>query len=215
MACGQRKPEGTRETRLGEGRRTQPETREGKAGLRWESDIVARKRVTSVERRSLSSKATLTSGKRAEAKWPVFQEESKANVHRPWPCDSDTADRPLRPGRLPSTSERIAWERALPPFRKFISGFALTAAQEMLRHADIVSRMAWVGWSACNRRRIGQRQRTGAISEDTFRPSGCAPPIPPSNLCTAQRCICRVTVHLQRSACAASPRMPGMRFVVL
>ena len=48
----------------------------------------------------------------AEAKWPVFQEESKANVHRPWPCDSDTADRPLRPGRLPSTSERIAWERA-------------------------------------------------------------------------------------------------------
>ena len=103
--------------------------------------------------------------KMAEAKWPVCQEESKANVHRPWPCDSDTADRPLRPGRLPSTSERIAWERAgaarglwlccvgrpslggkkgshpflgiglpprlakdpsaLPPFRKFISGFAL------------------------------------------------------------------------------------------
>src|SRR4249919_2286004 len=92
----------------------------------------------------------------AEAKWPVFQEESKANVHRPWPCDSDAADRPLRPGRLPSTSERIAWERAgaarglwlccvsrpspmgiglpprlardpsaLPPFRKFISAFAL------------------------------------------------------------------------------------------
>ena len=95
----------------------------------------------------------------AEAKWPVCQEESKANVHRPWPCDSDTADRPLRPGRLPSTSERIAWERAgaarglwlccvgrpspmgiglpprlakdpsaLPPFRKFISGFALAGS---------------------------------------------------------------------------------------
>ena len=93
----------------------------------------------------------------AEAKWPVCKEEAKANVHRPWPCASDTADRPLRPGRLPSTSERIAWERAgaarglwlccvgrsspmgidlpprlardpsaLPPFRKFISAFALT-----------------------------------------------------------------------------------------
>ena len=79
----------------------------------------------------------------AEAKWPV--------------CKEDTADRPLRPGRLPSTSERIAWERAgaarglwlccvgrsspmgidlpprlardpspLPPFRKFISAFALS-----------------------------------------------------------------------------------------
>ena len=48
----------------------------------------------------------------AEAKWPVCKEEAKANVHRPWPCASDTADRPLRPGRLPSFSERIAWERA-------------------------------------------------------------------------------------------------------
>jgi len=58
MACVQRKPEGTRETRLGE-RRTQPETREGEAGPRRESErfIIARKRVTSVERRSLSSKA--------------------------------------------------------------------------------------------------------------------------------------------------------------
>jgi hypothetical protein len=48
----------------------------------------------------------------AEAKWAVCQEEAKANVCRPWPCASDTADRPLRPGRVPSTSERIAWERA-------------------------------------------------------------------------------------------------------
>jgi len=48
----------------------------------------------------------------AEAKWPVCQEEAKANVHRPWPCAADTADRPLHPGRLPSHSERIAWERA-------------------------------------------------------------------------------------------------------
>ena len=48
----------------------------------------------------------------AEAKWAVCQKEAKANVHRPWPCASDTADRPLRSGRLPSTSERIAWERA-------------------------------------------------------------------------------------------------------
>ena len=110
----------------------------------------------------------------AEAKWPVCKEEAKANVHRPWPLASNTADRSLRPGRLPSTSERIAWERArarmgrrgpipfkglwlccvgrsslggkkgshpflgidlpprlardpsaLPPFRKFISAFAL------------------------------------------------------------------------------------------
>ena len=92
----------------------------------------------------------------AEAKWPVCQEEAKANVRRPWPFADDAADRPLRPGRLPSTSERIAWERAgaarglwlccvgrpspmgiglpprlvrdpsaLPPFRKFLSGFAL------------------------------------------------------------------------------------------
>src|SRR4249919_2655673 len=103
----------------------------------------------------------------AEAKWPVFQEESKANVHRPWPCDSDAADRPLRPGRLPSTSERIAWERAgaarglwlccvgrpspmgiglpprlakdpsaLPPFRKFISGFALDFAKSFQLRFD-------------------------------------------------------------------------------
>jgi len=59
MACVQRKPEGTRETRLGEERGTQPETREGEAGPRRESErfIIARKRVTSVERRSLSSKA--------------------------------------------------------------------------------------------------------------------------------------------------------------
>ena len=48
----------------------------------------------------------------AEAKWPVCKEEAKANVRRPWPCADDAADRPLRPGRLPSTSERIAWERA-------------------------------------------------------------------------------------------------------
>ena len=105
----------------------------------------------------------------AEAKWPVCTEEAKANVHRPWPCADDTADRPLRPGRLPSTSERIAWERAgaarglwlccvgrpslggkkgshpflgiglpprlardpsaLPPFRKFLSGFALESVR--------------------------------------------------------------------------------------
>ena len=51
MACVQRKPEGTRETRLGEERGTQPETREGEAGPRRESErfIIARKRVTSVE----------------------------------------------------------------------------------------------------------------------------------------------------------------------
>jgi hypothetical protein len=97
----------------------------------------------------------------AEAKWPVCTEEAKANVHRPWPCTDDTADRPLRPGRLPGNSERMPWERAgarmgrrgpipsgvsgcvasagqglvpprrtrdpsaLPPFRKFISAFAL------------------------------------------------------------------------------------------
>ena len=48
----------------------------------------------------------------AEAKWPVCQKEAKANVRRPWPCADDAADRPLRPGRLPSTSERTAWERA-------------------------------------------------------------------------------------------------------
>ena len=37
---------------------------------------------------------------------------------------------PLRPGRLPSDSFRIAWEKglALPPFRKFISAFALILA---------------------------------------------------------------------------------------
>ena len=96
----------------------------------------------------------------------------KANVHRPWPCDSDTADRPLRPGRLPSTSERIAWERAgaarglwlccggrpspmgiglpprlarepsaLPPFRKFISAFALIRVhRESERNSDAAKR---------------------------------------------------------------------------
>ena len=48
----------------------------------------------------------------AEAKWPVCQKEAKANVRRPWPFADDAADRPLRPGRLPSTSERTAWERA-------------------------------------------------------------------------------------------------------
>jgi hypothetical protein len=101
-------------------------------------------------------------------RWPC-QEEAKANVHRPWPFAPDTADRPLRPGRLPNTSERNylgkgwraegAWGAyacggvrrlaeegfpagrrklhagtrvlprdplALPPFRKFISAFALT-----------------------------------------------------------------------------------------
>ena len=115
------------------------------------------------------------------SKWPrrnglSARKRHKANVHRPWPCASDTADKPLRPGRLPSSSERIAWERAgarmgrrgpipfkglwlccvgrsslggkkgshpflgidlpprlardpsaLPPFRKFISAFALDA----------------------------------------------------------------------------------------
>jgi hypothetical protein len=95
------------------------------------------------------------------SKWPrrnglSARKRQRANVHRPWPSASDTAGRPLRPGRLPSTSERIAWERAgaargpwlccvgssspmgidlpprlardpsaLPPFRKFISAFAL------------------------------------------------------------------------------------------
>ena len=32
----------------------------------------------------------------AEAKWSVCKEEAKVNVHRPWPCASETADRPLR-----------------------------------------------------------------------------------------------------------------------
>ena len=108
----------------------------------------------------------------AEAKWPLCQEEAKANVHRPWPCADDAAERPLRPGRLPSHSERIAWERAgaqmgrrgtipfkglwlccvgrpspmgiglpprlardpsaLPPFRKFLSAFALGSVHEFL-----------------------------------------------------------------------------------
>ena len=110
----------------------------------------------------------------AEAKWPVCTEEAKANVHRPWPCADDTADRPLRPGRLPSTSERIAWERAgaarglwlccvgrpspmgiglpprlardpsaLPPFRKFISGFALNpgCAAQRLQGVALIRRV--------------------------------------------------------------------------
>jgi len=51
------------------------------------------------------------------SKWPrrnglSARKRRKANVHRPWPCAADTADRPLRPGRLPSTSKGIAWERA-------------------------------------------------------------------------------------------------------
>src|SRR4029077_6753139 len=54
----------------------------------------------------------------------------KANADRPWPCASDTADRPLRPGRLPSTSERIAWERA---------------GAQMGRRGPIPFRRLWVG----------------------------------------------------------------------
>ena len=40
----------------------------------------------------------------AEAKWPICQEEANANVCKTLAFADDTADRPLRPGRLPSTS---------------------------------------------------------------------------------------------------------------
>ena len=36
----------------------------------------------------------------------VCQEEAKANVQRPWPWASDTADRPLRPGEKGPTNAR-------------------------------------------------------------------------------------------------------------
>ncbi len=68
MACVQRKPEGTRETRLGEGRRTQPETREGEAGPRRESERFINSEEARNERgaKEPQFQGDVTSGKRAE-----------------------------------------------------------------------------------------------------------------------------------------------------
>ena len=152
----------------------------------------------------------------AEVQWPVCKEEAKANVQRPWPLADDTADRPLRPGRLPSTSERIAWERAdaarglwlccvgrpslggkkgshpflgiglpprlardpsaLPPFRKFISAFALDGPRNRMmlswngQGEDFAGRFqASRAWDSCGSVVI-ERLEEG-ISGSAFRKS--------------------------------------------
>jgi hypothetical protein len=71
LACGQRRGVVTRETRDGGGERPQPEAREGQTGSPrvTERSVVASKRVMIVERRGLSSRATLEV-KREDSDWP-------------------------------------------------------------------------------------------------------------------------------------------------